>query len=455
MSRHLAFFALIIPASAAADESRFALESGLELRYTVKFATWFDGKDGKPDIAREVDGTPRYEKSDLTIYVLGRQPDASFRVLMQRDSKPGPPLITWADLFLDGRMTLIPSAMPILEFDSIRTIFPLLPKDESQERAGWTEVEPRTDVGMRFSAADGGIKAECVGPLDRVSLGRWSIRYRLDSRTHLPAEILTDGRWDRYKETQSVIVTAKETVCHDEDWVVRFTSDAAKYFEATGTHKRAQQRDVVALATAERERPGAAGEILDARKARLIVARDTLTVPIFRADLDRRIKQCDEFRNSRVDTAKSWAKIAGLSAPDWKIADLGGKEHSLAQYRGQVVVLDFWFRQCSFCIRAMPQVEQVAATLRREKASASFFGVSIDKEEADAKFVAETMKLSYPVLRSEKLAEQLGVTSCPTLLVIAPDGTVQGIFVGYSLTLREDLTSCIRGLLNARIQHQL
>ena len=94
MSRCLPFFALIIPASALAEESRFALESGLELRYTVKFANWFDGKDGKPDIAREADGTPRYEKSDLTIYALGRQPDGSFRVLMQRDSKPGSPLIT-------------------------------------------------------------------------------------------------------------------------------------------------------------------------------------------------------------------------------------------------------------------------------------------------------------------------------------------------------------------------
>ena len=77
----------------------------------------------------------------------------------------------------------------------------------------------------------------------------------------------------------------------------------------------------------------------------------------------------------------------------------------------------------------------------------SFFGVSIDKDESDAKFVAETMKPSYPVLRSEKLAEELGVKSYPTLLVIAPDGTIQGIFVGHDLTLREDLTSCIRGLL--------
>jgi peroxiredoxin len=454
-SRCLAFLALIIPASAGAGEARFALESGLELRYTAKFANGFDGTDGKPDIAREAEGTPTYKKSELNIYVLGRQPDGSFRVLMQRNSEPGFPLITWADLFLDGRLTLIPAAMPILEFDSIRTIFPLLPKDASERRTGWTEVEPRTDVGMHFSVVDGGIKAECVGPLDRVSLGRWSIRYWLDSKTHLPAEILTDGRWDRYKETQSVIVTAKDTVRHDEDWVLKFTGDAAKYFDATGTHKRAQQRDVVALAIAEREKPGAAGEILDARKARLIAARDSMTVPIFRADLDRCIKQCDDCRNSRVEAAKNWAKIAGLSAPDWKMADLGGKEHFLAQYRGRVVVLDFWFRQCSFCIRAMPQVEQTAATLRRENACASFFGVSIDKEEADAKFVAETMRLSYPVLRSEKLAEQFGVTTCPTVLVIAPDGTLQGIFVGYSLRLREDLTECIRGLLNAKIQHQL
>lgn len=447
MARYLAFIALIIAAPAHAAEPRFALEPGLELRYAVKSGYWSDGKDGKPDIPRESDGSPKYQESDLTAYVLGRQPAGSFRVLMQRTSATGSPLITWADLFSDGRVTLIPSATPNLEFDSIRTIFPLLPKDEREKSAGWAEVEPSTDLRIRFSAAEGMIKADCDGPLDRVSKGRWSIRYRLDAKTQLPDRILMDGRWDRYKETHSVIVVAKETIRHDEEWVAKLTANAAKYFEAAAKQKRAQRRDVVAMAVAERGRPGAAGEMLDARKAILTATRDAVTEPVFRADLDRLIKQCDESRKSHVEAAQRWAKIAGLPAPEWKVADLGGKEHSLAQCRGQVVVLDFWFRQCSFCIRAMPQVEQAAATFRKEKAPVSFFGVSIDKNEADAKFVADTMKLSYPVLRSEKLAEQLGVTGYPTLLVIAPDGTVQGIFSGYSLTLREELTDCVRGLL--------
>ncbi len=131
--------------------------------------------------------------------MLGRQPKGSFRVLMQRSSAASSPLITWADLFPDGQMTLIPSASPNLEIDSLRNIFPRLPKDECEKRVGWADVEPNTDLWMRFSLAEGIIKAECDSPLDRVSKGHWSFRYRLDSKTHLPDQILTDGRWDMYK----------------------------------------------------------------------------------------------------------------------------------------------------------------------------------------------------------------------------------------------------------------
>jgi hypothetical protein len=66
--------------------------------------------------------------------------------------------------------------------------------------------------------------------------------------------------------------------------------------------------------------------------------------------------------------------------------------------------------------------------------------------------LAESQRTSYASslsrgLATDKSRSDIERTVFPTLLVIAPDGTLQGIYLGYRLTLREDLTSCIRGLL--------
>ena len=52
--------------------------------------------------------------------------------------------------------------------------------------------------------------------------------------------------------------------------------------------------------------------------------------------------------------------LAGKPAPDWIAKDLDGKEHTLSGYRGEVVLIDFWFRGCGPCIKAMPQLKGVA-----------------------------------------------------------------------------------------------
>ena len=77
-----------------------------------------------------------------------------------------------------------------------------------------------------------------------------------------------------------------------------------------------------------------------------------------------------------------------------------------------------------------------------------FFGVSTDKDVADARHVADQLRLSYPVLRAEDLAKAYGIGVFPALLVIDQHGKVRGIFTGYSLTLREDIILCVSDLLN-------
>lgn len=150
MVRFLFLLAVFASPAVSAQVPRYALEPGLELRFAVKSCTWFDSEDGTNEMPRESDGSPAYRKSSLVIYVLNRNTDKSCRVLMTSTSEDDRLLLTWADLFDDGRLNLIPSAMPLLELDSLRTVFPRLPLDEHEFKSGWIEVEPRTGVQMRY-----------------------------------------------------------------------------------------------------------------------------------------------------------------------------------------------------------------------------------------------------------------------------------------------------------------
>ena len=55
--------------------------------------------------------------------------------------------------------------------------------------------------------------------------------------------------------------------------------------------------------------------------------RQAVTHPLFRADLDRLLRDADEARRLQAETAKHWAKFAGLPVTEWKATDLVGKEH--------------------------------------------------------------------------------------------------------------------------------
>jgi thiol-disulfide isomerase/thioredoxin len=132
-------------------------------------------------------------------------------------------------------------------------------------------------------------------------------------------------------------------------------------------------------------------------------------------------------------------------AAQWETTDLEGKRHSLADYRGKVVVLDFWFRNCVPCIKAMPQIKEIVEQFRGKRVAV--LGMNIDQEE-DARFVVNKQNLNYPTLKAEGLPEKYKVHSFPTLVIIDQQGMVRGWHVGYSANLREEVSKTITSLLS-------
>jgi thiol-disulfide isomerase/thioredoxin len=77
----------------------------------------------------------------------------------------------------------------------------------------------------------------------------------------------------------------------------------------------------------------------------------------------------------------AWTRAA--AAPDFTLTNLDGKAHSLAEYRGKVVVLNFWATWCLPCREEMPMLSKLA--LKYDEKDVAFLAASIDDVQTQPK----------------------------------------------------------------------
>jgi peroxiredoxin len=223
----------------------------------------------------------------------------------------------------------------------------------------------------------------------------------------------------------------------DAAWVKQLAAESDRYFAA---HKK--YNDLLTKAARDgKDMPA----LLKQAAAVLAETRAGATLPLVKGQVDELEKTHKQIAEELAGEAKRRAEVVGKPAAAWELKDLGGKTHKLADYKGQVVVLDFWYRGCGWCMKAMPQVNQLAADFKGQPVAV--LAMCTDADEKDARLVADKMKLTYPVLRAQGVPEKYKVQGFPTLIVIGPAGTVREFHVGYSPTLHDDIAKVIRGLL--------
>jgi peroxiredoxin len=187
---------------------------------------------------------------------------------------------------------------------------------------------------------------------------------------------------------------------------------------------------------------------LEKAEADLKAARRDLTRPDFQKQIDRLLGEHEQQAQALVAEVEGRGTVLGKPSPDWSATDLAGKRHALKDYRGKVVLLDFWYRQCFWCLRAMPQVKEIAARFKDQ--SVAVLGMCIDAREEDARIVVQKMGLTYTNLRAAGLPEKYKVRTFPTLIVIDQEGVVRDMHVGYSPTLKEEVVKTVERLLKAK-----
>jgi len=128
----------------------------------------------------------------------------------------------------------------------------------------------------------------------------------------------------------------------------------------------------------------------------------------------------------------------GLRAPDFSLPTLAGKQVSLSDYRGRVVVLDFWASWCIPCRVTMPAIEE----LSRRFPEIVLLGVSLDRSLSDAVAYIESRPESglIPVYGSlsaaSAVSQAYAVLGIPRTFVIDREGIVR--FADHPANLTED-----------------
>ena len=125
-------------------------------------------------------------------------------------------------------------------------------------------------------------------------------------------------------------------------------------------------------------------------------------------------------------------------APDFTLTDQYGKEHRLSEYKGKVVMLNFWATWCPSCIAEMPDLQKLYEKESAKETPELILlgvaapGVGKEQDEEGVKAFLKERGWTYPTLmdRDGSVFTTYGASGLPTTFVINREGGVFGYIPG-------------------------
>ena len=138
---------------------------------------------------------------------------------------------------------------------------------------------------------------------------------------------------------------------------------------------------------------------------------------------------------------------SGGPTPPLALKDLDGRPHEVADYRGKVVLVNFWATWCQPCREELPSLEQLRVALRGRPFEVLAVNVN-EGQSRVSRFLAE-VPLRFPVLldRNGDAQRAWRVRGLPATFLLDPDGLIRYWYLGELDWARAEIVVTIESLL--------
>lgn len=130
------------------------------------------------------------------------------------------------------------------------------------------------------------------------------------------------------------------------------------------------------------------------------------------------------------------------TAPDFSLKDLDGKDVKLSDYRGKIVILNFWAVWCKYCKQEMPDLNELNKELVKDNEAVI---LAIDSQESSEKvrnyLSSDNINLKVLLDQDGSVTQTYGISGFPTTFIINKDGTLYTYIPGA--TNKETLTGIL------------
>lgn len=369
-----------------------------------------------------------------------------YRLRPENERDDYPPELSYAfcDLGPEGKYR----AHWALEHTYFQDLFIPMPANHEQAVSGWKSGELKFAEKEHYNipsetVADSALNVSVVreSPLDRI--------YGISNTSQVVFRIIDTGLMPVSKK----LIKDRTGGIHTEtaitlDSVVQFDPASMKdFFNAADAYFAADSAYDNFVSNAEEDPAHAAKWLADAESV-LVKAQSDIVRPELKSIVAQWTDGFSSDSQYINDMIRKRSGIIGQPAPVWNAVDFKGKKHSLSKYKGKVVVLDFWYKNCPWCIRSMPALKRVAERFKDKPCAV--IGMNVDKNEDDALLVMDTLQLNYVNVKAGEINKLYGVTGYPTLFIIDKKGNYLDMHIGYTPDLYETLVISIENALTKK-----